>query len=962
MASIGIKTTDITAASGLDSILGGKTVDNIALTRRTSIPSLALQLIASAPFLGALPEFVYASKALLDADTSQPDNKLALIVEDLANAGLYRWDDAGNAWVNVLPFVPGTQIVYATDTGAGTPDAIVASTSLALDASGSQIVCLSVFAANTGSPVTIAFNDGAALTIVSATGQQLKAGDLKAGTVVLGYVSGGNFRLLDDFGTQFLTATNTGGVNVIVATTPTPVPAIDAGALILLPILATNTATPVTVAFNGEAALPLKTNSGNNPVVGGVAAGSVLLGYKSGATFRLLSDQASAAIQAAAELASAAAQGSAAAAAGDAIATAADRAQTASDRLAASASAIAAAGAAGISGTYATHALATAAVAAIAANAFVQVLVDEDHQGHRTMYQKQAGVLVFILDFDFGRFVMLEQFGGVGDGNAATGTGTINDAAVTNAFVALYAAGGGTLFLGRAAYRVTQDFTLPNDGSTDLVCKQPPLRITGHGHHCSGQGSSPTGGSMLMWTGSSGAVGRIVSLGLGTLSVDNVTLLSREGTVPGNGRAFFYTTNTTFKATQTTAWTLKSGTNCDDDFWVAGSAVRVFDNTTGAAFQGYGSSVWECFFNGIRRGLLGRRSFNAERFFNNTFWTRCGSNLAVGSRCAIEIDSGPEVEGQYATGNYIGHNLIEISNAYDYGIILNMAAYTIVVGNQGYDSGAQYLAMVLIQANGKANYVVTGENDNKPYVDNQSTNTNIIIGVVAGEYTNFEGLKAGKHGTANIFGETVFNTSTGGNALKLQPATTQTNNTVVFQSLRSAAEGTNPGEIEFSINYAGGISVNGANAGNFTNGLATGASWSANGKTWTAAGAMKQDSGSGGNNLTLQNAAILINSQAGALQGKWSSGAGSGLGIGIDFGPSGDAALYKGSTAFLGVNVPFKLKSYTAATLPAASVGGAGSLAYVTDANAIVPRTTVAGGGANKVLAMSDGTTWQIAA
>ena len=52
--------------------------------------------------------------------------------------------------------------------------------------------------------------------------------------------------------------------------------------------------------------------------------------------------------------------------------------------------------------------------------------------------------------------------------------------------------------------------------------------------------------------------------------------------------------------------------------------------------------------------------------------------------------------------------------------------------------------------------------------------------------------------------------------------------------------------------------------------------------------------------------------------------------------------------------------SYTVATLPSASTVGAGAQAYVTDANATTYRSTVAGGGSNKVQVQSDGTNWII--
>lgn len=126
----------------------------------------------------------------------------------------------------------------------------------------------------------------------------------------------GSWTRIADLPYSFILASNAGAgtANAIVATTPTGVPAADGGALVALPIVATNTSTPVTVAFDGGSALTIKTNAGNNPAVGGLVNGMIVAGYKSGSTFRLLSDQASAAIQTASEAAQTAAEAAQAAA------------------------------------------------------------------------------------------------------------------------------------------------------------------------------------------------------------------------------------------------------------------------------------------------------------------------------------------------------------------------------------------------------------------------------------------------------------------------------------------------------------------------------------------------------------------------------------------------------------------------------------------------------------------------
>lgn len=57
---------------------------------------------------------------------------------------------------------------------------------------------------------------------------------------------------------------------------------------------------------------------------------------------------------------------------------------------------------------------------------------------------------------------------------------------------------------------------------------------------------------------------------------------------------------------------------------------------------------------------------------------------------------------------------------------------------------------------------------------------------------------------------------------------------------------------------------------------------------------------------------------------------------------------------------PVKLPSYIVSGLPSAATCGAGSMAFVTDATATTAYSTVAGGGSNKVLVISDGTNWII--
>ena len=123
-------------------------------------------------------------------------NQMAWVIADStpANNGIYQKQGGSGAgsWTRVadLPY----SFIVASDVGDGTSDAIVATSSLPV--SGSALVLLNVFEANTGSPVTVSFNGGSPLTIKTNSGNDPAPGGL-VGTL-LGRVSGSTFRLVSD--------------------------------------------------------------------------------------------------------------------------------------------------------------------------------------------------------------------------------------------------------------------------------------------------------------------------------------------------------------------------------------------------------------------------------------------------------------------------------------------------------------------------------------------------------------------------------------------------------------------------------------------------------------------------------------------------------------------------------------------------------------------------------------------
>jgi hypothetical protein len=104
-----------------------------------------------------------------------------------------------------------------------------------------------------------------------------------------------------------------GSENAIQATSSIP---ISASALVLVNVFEANTASPLTIQFNGGPVLTVKTNTGADIVPGGVVPGMALFGSVRGSTFRCINDVVSSAIVAAAQAAQTAAAASAALAAG----------------------------------------------------------------------------------------------------------------------------------------------------------------------------------------------------------------------------------------------------------------------------------------------------------------------------------------------------------------------------------------------------------------------------------------------------------------------------------------------------------------------------------------------------------------------------------------------------------------------------------------------------------------------
>ncbi len=141
---------------------------------------------------------VFTSVGAANAALNYAPNQMSWVMGDptVANNGVYRKVGASGtgSWVRIgdLPY----SFIVASNAGAGTVNAIQATTSIPV--SSSALIWVNVFEANTSSPVTVSFNGGAALTIKSNTGNDIAVGGLVSGMIIMGVVSGSTFRLISD--------------------------------------------------------------------------------------------------------------------------------------------------------------------------------------------------------------------------------------------------------------------------------------------------------------------------------------------------------------------------------------------------------------------------------------------------------------------------------------------------------------------------------------------------------------------------------------------------------------------------------------------------------------------------------------------------------------------------------------------------------------------------------------------
>jgi len=271
--------------------------------------------------------------------------------------------------------------------------------------------------------------------------------------------------------------------------------------------------------------------------------------------------------------------------------------------------------------------------------------------------------------------------------NYGDGASGFWDGALAATLTAMGAAGGGILTFGATTYAFANQWpAIPTDATNHAV----PVKIQGAGGGFNGHWDNVLNtGTVLDLQYAAGSNGKILLTGNGLFVARDVIFTDSTA----SGGYLIYTTYTTMDIQNCVFRGINSfpinntAPNQDAICW-GGTTTTTTNTSTSAsnAFQGYNSSVRNCFFQSIRRGLYGRVYCNGNVFQGNTFASGCGtkkSGVSTDTTPLIEFDG--LVAGSNCTGNVIRDNLFEMQYA-DTAIKLTQSTLNIVGPNGFYDA------------------------------------------------------------------------------------------------------------------------------------------------------------------------------------------------------------------------------------------------------------------------------------
>jgi len=289
--------------------------------------------------------------------------------------------------------------------------------------------------------------------------------------------------------------------------------------------------------------------------------------------------------------------------------------------------------------------------------------------------------------------------------------GTDQTTDINTMLSAVYTAGGGCIEFNEGTYRIDGLIRLPNSGGA--LPTQPALRISGTAAHKASTGTfSPSGGTILDLRYGGADSARIMTTGVGALTLENITFQSVNASV---SIPFIWTTNTVLNV-RNCGFFGRNGVSAADETAIvlgAQTGTPVIDGTDDAPFQGYGTIIEDNWFNQIERGVHGQTYANAITIKDNTWWNRCGGE------CAVEFEGG----ASSCDGNVIIGNLFEVVG-YDYGIKITTGSKNTIAHNNFYDIGTN-TTLVYFGPDAQFNMLIEGMNSGftPSYIDTEENNT-----------------------------------------------------------------------------------------------------------------------------------------------------------------------------------------------------------------------------------------------
>ena len=465
-------------------------------------------------------------------------------------------------------------------------------------------------------------------------------------------------------------------------------------------------------------------------------------------------------------------------------------------------------------------------------------------------------------------------------------------------------------------YIISSAITIPNDNTGVAgvnASHQVGLVFEGVAPFNVGEDSRPNSATVLDLRGTD-TVGRIKTLGIGTLRFTNITLTS---TANSTGSPLLFTTNTTllidhsaFLGSANIDGSQKTGPNKPNEAGIVLGGKSVGPQPGPGLndyFQGYLTVIDTNYFDQLQVNINVVGSANSVVISNNFVQRNggCGSLTTCG---AFRVSGIPTGAGYNPTGTTFINNKVEVSN-YSYVYDLQGSDHTQISGADTYDDvPGVSLAVVNIASGGQNTNVIMSMglnmgNGQPFYTDpsNVCANSCIFFGMGTTQVNILPATNIGSSLAAvpSIISQLVMNPNSGPALIQPQGGSGAIGGNKALRMLRGAAD-TSPNTPFLEFAGDGSILINSsgvAAAPGIVNSSSNGLSLQNNLRDWVPSsgtgGNMNQFSGSSGNIFTMRNFEVLFTRYDTAAQvAQIGPQFGGSAFAGIGFGTTNQAAVF----------------------------------------------------------------------